>query len=72
MDPFRAAQALTHLQPATAVPIHWGSYCPAGLSFLQPRFLSQPPLDFVEHAADIAPEVEVQVLEPGHSLRLAR
>lgn len=71
MDPFRAAHALTHLKPSSAVPIHWGSYCPAGLDFLRPRFLSQPPLDFVEHAADIAPEVNVKILEPGQSLRLS-
>jgi L-ascorbate metabolism protein UlaG (beta-lactamase superfamily) len=72
MDPLRAARALSHLQPVSAIPIHWGCYCPAGLAFLRPRFLSQPPLDFAEHAADIAPEVDVRILEPGQSLRLVK
>jgi L-ascorbate metabolism protein UlaG (beta-lactamase superfamily) len=70
MDPLRAARALTHLKPATAVPIHWGTYCPVGFGFLRPQFLSQPPLEFAEHAADVAPDVGVEILEPGQSLRL--
>ena len=70
MDPYRAAQALEHLQPKVAVPIHWGTYCPVGLEILRPKFLTRPPHDFAEHAAQLTPTVNVQVLEPGQSLSL--
>ena len=62
-----AAQALTRLQPRIAVPIHWGSF-----RFMGPQsvwnsvdYLSAPPHAFAEHAARIAPETEVRVLQPG-------
>lgn len=70
MDPLRAAKALLLLQPEVAIPIHWGTYIPIGFGFFRPRFLSQPPLDFAKYAADIAPNVKVQVLQPGQSFDL--
>lgn len=67
LTPLTAAQALTRLQPRIAVPIHWGSF-----RFMGPQsvwnsvdYLSAPPHDFAEHAARIAPETEVRVLQPG-------
>lgn len=70
MDPRRAAKALLHLQPSTAIPIHWGTYSPIGFGFFRPWFLSRPPLEFVKQAALIAPNVMVQVLQPGQSFNL--
>jgi L-ascorbate metabolism protein UlaG (beta-lactamase superfamily) len=70
MDPLRAAEALLHLQPSVAIPIHWGTYIPIGFGLFRPWFLSQPPQDFAKHAANIAPHVKVQVLQPGQSLDL--
>ena len=70
MDPLRAAQALTHLRPKNAIPIHWGTYSPIGLSVFRPRFLSQPPLEFAKHAEKEAPDVNVHILSPGHSFSL--
>jgi L-ascorbate metabolism protein UlaG (beta-lactamase superfamily) len=70
MNPERAAHALTHLRPEVAVPIHWGSYCPVGLNLLRPSFLTQPPRDFAEHAAELTPDVSVHILEPGQTLQL--
>lgn len=67
MDPFRAAQSLNHLCPRVAIPIHWGTYCPIGMGWLQPDFLWQPPRHFARHAATLAPEVEVHILDPGQS-----
>lgn len=70
LDPYRAAQALEHLRPKTVVPIHWGTYSPVGLELLRPKFLSQPPLDFANYAAQLSPAVKVQILEPGQSFAL--
>lgn len=71
MDPKRAAEALSILKPNKAIPIHWGTYCPIGLDLFSPRFLSEPPLKFVKHANSIAPEISVQILNPGQSMNLS-
>jgi L-ascorbate metabolism protein UlaG (beta-lactamase superfamily) len=65
LDPAEAARALKLLRPRVAVPIHWGTFYPAGLSVLRPRPLSEPPRRFAELAAREAPDVDVRVLEPG-------
>lgn len=70
MDPIQAARALLHLQPDVAIPIHWGTYSPIGFGLFRPWFLSQPPLEFAQHVAIIAPNVKVRVLQPGQSLDL--
>ena len=70
LTPILAAEALTLLRPRLAVPIHWGTFCPLGMGWLRPRFLSSPPHDFARHAAHLAPEVKVRVLAPGEALRL--
>ena len=71
MDPARAARALTMLSPRLAIPIHWGTLYPAGLGWFRPRLLTEPPRRFARHAAELAPDVDVQVLEPGESLDLS-
>ncbi|UCG23466.1 MAG: MBL fold metallo-hydrolase [Chloroflexota bacterium] len=70
LDPFRAARALEHLRPKVAIPIHWGTYSPVGLELLRPKFLTQPPLEFAEHAAELSPPMTVHVLQPGQSVSL--
>jgi L-ascorbate metabolism protein UlaG (beta-lactamase superfamily) len=64
--PRKAAECLTLLQPRMAVPIHWGTFCPIGMGWLQPRFLTDPPHAFRGHATDLAPGVDVQVVAPGN------
>jgi L-ascorbate metabolism protein UlaG (beta-lactamase superfamily) len=70
LDPRRAAEALRLLRPRLAIPIHWGVFYPAGLGLLNMDFLTTPPIRFAELAAEIAPEVTVRIVEPGHSLDL--
>jgi L-ascorbate metabolism protein UlaG (beta-lactamase superfamily) len=65
LSPLTAAQALTMLKPRIAVPIHWGTYYPPGLAEVQRGRKTRPPRDFARHAARLAPEVDVRVLEPG-------
>jgi L-ascorbate metabolism protein UlaG (beta-lactamase superfamily) len=73
LDPRRAAEALALLRPRIAVPIHWGTYYPAQATRLRlPAFLREPVWAFERHAAELAPEVEVRVLEVGGELVLAQ
>jgi L-ascorbate metabolism protein UlaG (beta-lactamase superfamily) len=69
MDAAGAGRAAALLHPRIAVPIHWGTFRPrttrAGTWF------SEPPAEFAAAVAELAPEVEVRVLEPGESLSLA-
>ena len=71
LDPEAAAQALVLLRPRIAVPIHWGTLFPVGLARFRGDRLTEPPLEFARHAAALAPDVEVRILEPGSSLELA-
>ncbi|MFN8456207.1 MAG: MBL fold metallo-hydrolase [Anaerolineae bacterium] len=71
MDPRRAAQTLPLLRPRLAIPIHWGSLHPWGVSRLKPRYLVDPPHDFVQYAAQLAPDVRTVIVPPGQTLHLA-
>jgi L-ascorbate metabolism protein UlaG (beta-lactamase superfamily) len=68
MNPQRAARAAALLAPRVAVPIHWGTFYPAGLARLRPRPLSGPPREFAARLRDLAPDVAVEILEPGSAL----
>ena len=70
LDPRRAAEALRLLRPRLAVPIHWGTYAPLGFGRLQTAMLTDPVTEFRRHAAELAPEVEVHVLDLGGTLHL--
>jgi L-ascorbate metabolism protein UlaG (beta-lactamase superfamily) len=67
LDPERAAQAAALLRPSVCVPIHWGTFYPRGLQSRRPRPLRDPPRRFAARVAELAPEVDVRVLEPGGS-----
>lgn len=71
MDPYRAAKSLEMLRPTLAIPIHWGTYFPAGLRPFMPTLTSRPPHEFARYAGKIAPEVQVCVLDPGDALGLS-
>jgi L-ascorbate metabolism protein UlaG (beta-lactamase superfamily) len=70
LNPERAAEALKLLRPRLAVPIHWGTLSPLGVRTHRAPFLSDPPHHFAEHAARLAPEVRVEIVQPGQSLWL--
>ena len=63
LDPLRAAQALQLLRPRVAVPIHWGTFSP-----WNQNTSTDPPEAFLRHAAELAPSVDVRILEPGSAL----
>ena len=67
MDPREAAQALRLLKPKLAVPIHWGTYRRIGH-----RPQGDPAREFEAHAAELAPDVRLAILEPGGSVEITR
>jgi L-ascorbate metabolism protein UlaG (beta-lactamase superfamily) len=70
MGPIEAAQSLTLLKPKFAVPIHWGTYLPLGLHWLKPAFHFFPPHEFLRQARELAPQVDVRILQPGEDIVL--
>ena len=62
MDPETAARAAALLRPRLAVPIHWGTFYPRLLARYKPDRLTDPPHEFATALAQLAPEVDVQVL----------
>jgi L-ascorbate metabolism protein UlaG (beta-lactamase superfamily) len=70
LNPDSAARALTLVRPRLAVPIHWGTFYPLGLRRLRPDPLVRPPIEFARRAHEVAPEVEVRVVQPGSNTSL--
>ena len=70
LDPERAARALEMIRPRLAVPIHWGTFYPAGLRLLRPEPLREPPREFERLASLVAPDVEIRLVEPGDETSL--
>ncbi|HEY1285358.1 MAG TPA: MBL fold metallo-hydrolase [Solirubrobacterales bacterium] len=71
LDPERAAKGAAALSPRIAVPIHWGTLYPLGLSRLAPGRLTEPPREFARWAERLSPQVEVRVLAPGEATSLS-
>jgi L-ascorbate metabolism protein UlaG (beta-lactamase superfamily) len=70
LDPRRAAEAVARIQPAIAIPIHWGTIFPAGLRRVMRRRFEGPGEAFRNAAMGSAPDVEVRILQPGQSMLL--
>jgi L-ascorbate metabolism protein UlaG (beta-lactamase superfamily) len=67
MDPRDAAECLALLDVGVAVPIHYGTFWPRGVSWLRKRVFHEPGREFAAHARVHAPGVDVRVLPPGSS-----
>jgi L-ascorbate metabolism protein UlaG (beta-lactamase superfamily) len=68
MDPRAAAEAARLLRPKVAIPIHWGTYFGLGLwKRGQAAPAAPPPEAFRTYVQELAPEIEVRVLQPGES-----
>jgi L-ascorbate metabolism protein UlaG (beta-lactamase superfamily) len=66
LDARGAAEALRLLRPKIAVPVHWGTFrTPFGA-----RPGNRPAREFVRLAAEIAPDVDIRVLQIGETLAL--
>jgi L-ascorbate metabolism protein UlaG (beta-lactamase superfamily) len=65
LNPERAAAAVELLSPSLAIPIHWGSYWPAGMSRVAPGRLHAPPLEFRDAVVRLGLATRVEILGPG-------
>lgn len=70
MDPTDAARAADHIQPRITVPIHWGTYWPAGLRWLRPGRRHGPPTQLVRAASELAPDAIIRPTEIGAEVDL--
>ena len=70
MDPHSAARAAALVEPRIAIPIHWGTFFPAGLRHVRGSALTEPPRAFARLTAELAPGVETRILAPGETLAL--
>ena len=64
LDAEGAARALTMLAPRVAVPVHWGTFRPFYRREPYPEDEAAPQR-FAELAQELAPEVDVRILQPG-------
>jgi L-ascorbate metabolism protein UlaG (beta-lactamase superfamily) len=67
LDPARAARAAALLRPRTVVPIHWGTFLPAGHLRRHGHLLTRPAEEFAARLAEEAPGVHAAVLRPGEA-----
>jgi L-ascorbate metabolism protein UlaG (beta-lactamase superfamily) len=70
LDARLAAEAAAAIGPRAAVPIHWGTLLRMGLGDRAHEILVRPAEKFTEQMAEIAPDVEARVLQPGESMPL--
>ncbi len=71
LNPRSAAEAAAIIAPRIVIPIHWGTLIRFDLRREAETFLNGPPREFAKALAELAPDVELSVLEPGASLELA-
>ena len=70
LDGPQAADAAAMFAPRIVVPIHWGTYLRSDLVDRRTDLVSEPPRKLAERMHEVAPEVEVRILQPGESLEL--
>jgi L-ascorbate metabolism protein UlaG (beta-lactamase superfamily) len=68
LDALRAVCALELLHPKTAIPIHWGTFAPLGISRFGGSHTAAE--DFRREAARRVPQTTVHILRVGGSLVL--
>ncbi|MEN3583378.1 MBL fold metallo-hydrolase [Streptomyces sp. ZYX-F-203] len=69
LDARRAARVSALLDPACAVPVHYGTYWPIGMDAVRPHEFHAPGDEFVRLAALHAPAVRVHRLGHGERVR---
>jgi L-ascorbate metabolism protein UlaG (beta-lactamase superfamily) len=70
LTPGTAARVAATTGARVVVPIHWGTLYPLGLGRLIPGPLRQPGERFARACAELAPGVDVRLLEPGQAADL--
>ena len=68
LDAGDAAEALRRVKAGWAVPVHYGTFWPIGMSGVRAHMFSGPGAEFARRAARTAPDTQVRVLAQGQSL----
>jgi L-ascorbate metabolism protein UlaG (beta-lactamase superfamily) len=68
LDPGGAARATELIDPATVIPIHWGTYSPLGVRRRPPDWLRTPVRRFEHEMGRIGASERLRVVEPGRHL----
>lgn len=71
LGPASAAEAARVVGASIAIPIHWGTFYPAGFWRVWPRPLREPAARFAAELFAIAPDIDVRLLEPGAETQIA-
>ena len=66
LDPAGAARAVALIRPPVVIPIHWGTMRRVALRAAG----DAPALAFADAVAELVPETEVRILQPGESMAL--
>jgi L-ascorbate metabolism protein UlaG (beta-lactamase superfamily) len=67
LGPRSAAEVVALIQPAVTVPIHWATLYPRRLHRVWSRPLTEPGGRFAAMVRELAPQVDVRVLQPGEA-----
>jgi L-ascorbate metabolism protein UlaG (beta-lactamase superfamily) len=70
LDPLAAAETLRRVKAAWAVPVHYGTFWPIGMSGVRQHMFTDPGEEFARRAARTAPDTQVRVLTHGESLTI--
>jgi L-ascorbate metabolism protein UlaG (beta-lactamase superfamily) len=70
LDPADAAEALRRVKATWAVPVHFGTFWPVGMSRVRPHMFAGPGREFARLAQRTAPDSQVRVLPHGGTLTL--
>ena len=67
LNPMRAAAAAAILRPRLAIPIHWGTFYPAGMRRVAPGPFDEPGREFAAALAGFAPDVRPASSRPARA-----
>lgn len=70
LDPARAADATTLIEPRLVIPMHWGTYAPEDGRRRLPRWFDTPPDRFASELGAVGRTDRLRLLEPGSSCRV--
>jgi len=70
LDPRAAAETLRRVKAGWAVPVHYGTFWPIGLSGVRQHMFADPGAEFARLAARTAPDTQVRVLAHGESMAI--
>ncbi|HEV8570402.1 MAG TPA: MBL fold metallo-hydrolase [Actinoplanes sp.] len=70
LDAAAGAEALRRVKSSWAVPVHYGTFWPIGLTRVRPHMFSEPGEEFARRAARTAPDTQVRVLDHGETLTI--